>query len=91
MTSETPITLDDETTAQVMQLLRAGSKIEAIKLVREKSGSDLKEAKDFVENMISKHDQGVPDMQKIGKSGCLVFILIGIGFIAAAIHVIPFS
>lgn len=91
MTSDTPITLDPEALEQVMQLLRSGNKIEAIKLVREKSGSGLKEAKDFVESLISKHDQGVPDMQKIGKSGCLVFILIGIGFIAAAVHVIPFS
>ena len=91
MTSDVPITLDHETTEQVIQLLRSGNKIEAIKLVREKSGSGLKEAKDFVELLISKHDQGVPDMQKIGKSGCLVLFLVGACFMAAAIHVAQLS
>jgi len=37
--------------AQLLELVRAGQKIQAIKLYRESSGVGLKEAKDFVESL----------------------------------------
>jgi len=37
--------------AQLIELVRAGKKIEAIKLYRESTGVGLKEAKDFVESL----------------------------------------
>jgi hypothetical protein len=36
---------------QLLQLVRAGQKIEAIKLYRQSTGVGLKEAKDFVESL----------------------------------------
>lgn len=36
---------------QILQLVREGKKIEAIKLYRESTGVGLKEAKDFVESL----------------------------------------
>ncbi|MBY0327818.1 MAG: ribosomal protein L7/L12 [Gemmataceae bacterium] len=36
---------------QLIELVRAGKKIEAIKLYRESTGVGLKEAKDFVESL----------------------------------------
>jgi ribosomal protein L7/L12 len=36
---------------EILTLIRAGNKIEAIKLVRKNSGAGLKEAKDFVESL----------------------------------------
>ncbi len=37
--------------AEVLELARAGRKIEAIKLYRDKTGVGLKEAKDYVESL----------------------------------------
>lgn len=36
---------------QVMELVKAGQKIEAIKLYREQTGAGLKDAKDYVESL----------------------------------------
>jgi ribosomal protein L7/L12 len=36
---------------KIMELMKAGQKIEAIKLYREKTGCGLKEAKDYVESL----------------------------------------
>ncbi len=36
---------------KVMELMKAGRKIEAIKLYREQTGAGLKEAKDYVESL----------------------------------------
>jgi ribosomal protein L7/L12 len=36
---------------KVMELLKAGQKIQAIKLYREQTGAGLKEAKDYVESL----------------------------------------
>jgi ribosomal protein L7/L12 len=41
----------EETDTEIRELLRAGRKIEAIKMYREKYGVDLKTAKDSVEAM----------------------------------------
>ncbi len=41
----------DDADPKVLELLIAGKKIEAIKLYREQSGADLKEAKDYVESL----------------------------------------
>jgi hypothetical protein len=41
---------------QVLGLLRAGKKIDAIKLYRTKMGTDLKEAKDAVEALAKEHN-----------------------------------
>jgi len=48
--------LDPDDLAEVRALLGANQKIAAIKLVRERTGMGLKEAKDFVE----QHDFGGP-------------------------------
>lgn len=48
------MTLPPEASTAVMQALRKGSKIEAIKLFREASGLGLKESKDIIEAMQSK-------------------------------------
>jgi Ribosomal protein L7/L12 C-terminal domain len=36
---------------KIMELMKAGQKIEAIKLYREQTGVELKEAKDYVEGL----------------------------------------
>ena len=36
---------------KIMELMKAGQKIEAIKLYREQTGVELKEAKDYVESL----------------------------------------
>lgn len=48
--SETP-PLPSDTNQAVLSLLGQNKKIEAIKLVRERTGLGLKEAKDLVENL----------------------------------------
>jgi ribosomal protein L7/L12 len=72
-----PISVNTETKAAAIKLLESGNKIEAIKLIREQSGSGLKEAKEFVDSLVDEHNKNLPENQKIGKSGCLLFLLIG--------------
>src|SRR5262245_51612226 len=41
---------------QLLELLKQGQKIQAIKLYREKTGKGLKESKDAVEDLAAQHD-----------------------------------
>ena len=43
--------LDSDPSAEIVDLIRRGEKLEAIKLYREKTGVGLKEAKAFVESL----------------------------------------
>jgi ribosomal protein L7/L12 len=47
----TPLSLPPEAETEVRALIESGAKIEAIKLVREKSGAGLREAKQLVDRM----------------------------------------
>ena len=64
---------------QVLTLLRAGRKIQAIKRYRELTGAGLREAKDRVESLAEEHnisaDQG---------SGCAAAVLVALGLGGAA-------
>lgn len=43
--------MDSETRREIIGVLQAGQKIQAIKLYRESTGSDLRTAKDFIETL----------------------------------------
>jgi hypothetical protein len=57
---------------QVLELLRAGKKIPAIKLYREKVGGGLKEAKDYVEALGLRH--GIVPAKGAGCAGMLILM-----------------
>lgn len=57
--------------AEIVALLEAGRKIEAIKLYRKQTGGDLKDAKDAVERLAADHRIASPS-----KSGCLGVVLL---------------
>ena len=44
---------------QIMEMLRVGNKIAAIKIYRELTGLGLKEAKDYVDEIESLHKRGM--------------------------------
>jgi ribosomal protein L7/L12 len=71
------VKLSPEDRTRILDLLKGGNKIEAIKLVREISGMGLKESKDFVESLVDNHNKELPEIQQIKKSGCLIFIMVG--------------
>jgi ribosomal protein L7/L12 len=58
---------------QLLGLLRAGKKIEAIKIFRAKTGADLKQSKDAVENLAKEHNIAS------SKAGCAGVLLILVG------------
>lgn len=58
----------------VRQLARRGEKIQAIKLLREKTGWDLKKSKDFVEGI-----DGVPAGKQKAGMGCAVILMLMMG------------
>lgn len=58
----------------VRERARRGEKIQAIKLLREKTGWDLKKAKDFVEGI-----DGVPAGKQKAGLGCAVIIMLMMG------------
>lgn len=73
----------DDFEFRLLQLLREGQKIAAIKLYREETGVGLKEAKDAVEALATRHGVTAP------RAGCFgVLLLLGLLFCgpATAIH-----
>lgn len=66
---------------QVLELMRQGQKIEAIKVYRAEANVGLKEAKDFVEALATRH--GIPQASGCGKAAVLMLIIL-IGAVAAA-------
>ena len=63
--------------ADVLDLVKAQQKIQAIKLYREQTGIGLKEAKDFVEALAAKHGIAA------GGGGCAGMVLLMIAASAA--------
>ena len=57
---------------QVLGLLRAGKKMDAIKLYREKTGAGLKEAKDAVEDLAKQYNVA---SSKTGCAGVLLMVV----------------
>ena len=67
--------LSDDVRNQIIDALRSGQKISAIKLYREATGADLKEAKDFVEALTERLAEEMPgQFQK--PSGCVGTVLL---------------
>ncbi|MBI5759325.1 MAG: ribosomal protein L7/L12 [Planctomycetales bacterium] len=67
---------DDDSDEDLLQLLREGEKIEAIKRHRGRTGAGLKESKDYVEALAARH--GIAD-PRVGCFGMLLGIAIAIG------------
>ena len=67
---------DDDSVPDLLQLLREGNKIEAIKRHRARTGTGLKESKDYVEALAARH--GIVD-PRVGCLGMLLGIAIAIG------------
>ncbi len=67
----------------VLVLLRAGQKIAAIKLYRDKTGSGLAEAKNAVEALARQN--GLPEM---ARSGCGTSVLVLVGVVVAWAYLI---
>ena len=69
----------DEFVARIVECLKSGSKIEAIKLYRERSGTDLRTAKDAVEEIAAKFDLPA------SRSGCASVILVCISLAGSVV------
>ena len=71
----------------VAEALRRGNKVEAIKLLREKTGLGLKEAKDWVDassqEMQSKVGMGAPG--EVSRSGSLIWYVVAAVAVAALV------
>ena len=61
---------------EILDLVRGGNKIAAIKLHRERTGTGLKEAKDAVETLARAH--GINTPQGVGCGGVLTMLLLGL-------------
>jgi ribosomal protein L7/L12 len=66
----------DDSEKDLLQLLREGEKIEAIKRHRARTGAGLKESKDYVEALAARHGLVSPH---VGCFGMLLGIAIAIG------------
>jgi ribosomal protein L7/L12 len=65
---------------QILELLVAGRKIAAIKLYRERTGSGLKDSKDAVEALASRH--GIVAPARSGCFGVLALLLLVVGWMS---------
>ena len=82
------MTTEEELSPEVYQLLAAGRKIEAIKLIREETGLGLAEAKELAD-ALSGHSAAQappPVMKEEGGAGGLVAIVVAV-LIAILIYV----
>ncbi len=77
--------IKEEQLKQVEELLFAGRKIEAIKLVREITGMGLKEAKEFVDQHAAHLHEAYPHKMPASKSGCgaasLIFLTVSLSLV----------
>ncbi len=71
-------TAPDELESRLLEILRAGRKIEAVKLCRQETGLGLKEAKDAVEELARKHEVQLPK-----GGGCAGVLLLAVAMGAA--------
>ena len=76
-------TLDD----QLLELLRAGRKIEAIKLLRAQSGLGLYEAKTSVEALAREHRIESASGSRAGCSGIMLMLLAAFGVVLLVLRV----
>jgi ribosomal protein L7/L12 len=78
-----PQTTEVETSleADLLRLLRVGEKIKAAKLYRQRTGASLREAKQAIESVPTRHGIAVPD------NGChgVLILLIVVAVIATAV------
>lgn len=68
--------LRDEDLARLRELLQLGSKIEAIKLHRERTGAGLKESKDAVEALEIQWREGMTQIPGQRAGGCLGLLIL---------------
>ena len=67
----------DPVDGEVERLLISGQKIAAIRLVRERTGADLKAAKEHVEAVASRLPPGtLPPRKVISGPGCLAAVVV---------------
>ncbi|OYP30430.1 hypothetical protein [Rhodopirellula sp. MGV] len=77
-------TLDDDEMDRVLDAIEQGRTLAAIKLYREATGRDLRESKEFVENLIRRMGSGSP---KSTSGGCFGLLMIAASLAAAPILV----
>lgn len=78
--------LNDHQRQEILNAIKAGRKIEAIKLYREQTGCGLKESKEFIEALTDQLLADDPEAVVTSKSGCgiaVVAILLITGSIGA--------
>lgn len=73
----------DNLEAKVLALMEGGKKIEAIKLYRQQTGCDLKNAKDAVEALATKHGIVSKGSGCAGVILAMLLVCVGIWFIVA--------
>ena len=79
--------LSDDQVRQITEALLKGRKIEAIKLYREATGADLREAKEAIEELTDSLREKHPDKfpaAAAGKAGCGAMIVLSLGLLALA-------
>lgn len=82
--------LSDEDIRKITDALLNGNKILAIKIHREATGSDLREAKEYIESLIADPRKDYPDkFPETKTTGCAALLVAGV-FISVALGVIAF-
>ncbi|MBT5017664.1 ribosomal protein L7/L12 [bacterium] len=74
--------LTDEQRQEILDSIRQGNKIQAIKIFRDVTGAGLKESKEFVEELTSQLIKDDPESMQTAKAGCgaaMVLFVVGIG------------
>lgn len=74
----TPRLLNDLQQQQMLDLIYAGRKIEAIKLYRDATAASLKEAKDFVDELEAKLYTDSPEKFARKPGGCAAVLALAI-------------
>jgi ribosomal protein L7/L12 len=68
-----PTEADASLEADILRLLRDGERIRAAKLHKERTGASLREAKQAIESIATRHGIAVPDA---GCSGVVIFLIV---------------
>ena len=70
-----PVTQKTELSENVLAAIKSNRKIDAIKLLREEQGLDLKEAKDIVDTYIANHPRPAASQSRSGSFNFMPLLL----------------
>lgn len=71
--------LTDQEIDQILDAIRSGKKIEAVKIYKIRTEKSLRDSKEFIERLMQELE--ISDSEENGKTGCSILLFVAIGIV----------